>query len=169
MTNQNKQTTSQGEFAKTFPEEFRQRVISIDLRKLSRVRDEDQDDVNFLKILWQNFLEKEYDPACGRCFDEMIKDFRSLQRSFIDLDGKEKRNMMLAKLIPEIERREILELNLIEQAKALATDGTMDYLCMIWQKAIDPHFSKDSDHGLTMVLKTLKEIKPALLQLELEA
>lgn len=72
----------------------------------------------------------------------------------------------IANLIPAEYRKEILELNIIEKAVAIAGDPNMDYLSTIWKDYIEPDFEPDCPLCFTRVLKNFKNLKPTLIELE---
>lgn len=75
----------------------------------------------------------------------------------------------LAALIEREYRKEILELNMIQQAQAVMTNPTMQYLCTIWKAYIEPDFEPDCNMCCSRVLKNFKAMKKDLIALELES
>ena len=75
----------------------------------------------------------------------------------------------LAEQIPAEYRREILELNMIQQAVASNTNQTMLYLTTIWKNFIEKEFEPDCNLCCGRVLKNLKAMQPDLIALEKES
>lgn len=75
----------------------------------------------------------------------------------------------IALLIPAEYRREILELNMIDNAIANNTDATMGYLGVIWKNYIEPDFSPDCNLCYGRVLTNFKAMKKTLCELEQES
>lgn len=75
----------------------------------------------------------------------------------------------IAELIPAEYRREILELNMIDNAIATNTDATMGYLGVIWKNYIEPDFSPDCNLCYGRVLTNFKQMKKTLCELEQES
>jgi hypothetical protein len=75
----------------------------------------------------------------------------------------------LAKLIPDEYRREILQLNMITNAKGSASDPNMHYLATIWKNYIEPGFSPDCGLCYGRVLENMKHLQPVLIELEQES
>ena len=75
----------------------------------------------------------------------------------------------IAMLIPAEYRKEILELNMIENATAIAGNESMHYLAVIWKNYIEPDFSPDCNLCYARVLKNLKQMKSIFIELEKES
>jgi hypothetical protein len=75
----------------------------------------------------------------------------------------------IAKLIPPEYRREILELNMIDNAVAQHTNSSMHYLGVVWKNYVEKEFTPDCNFCYARVLRNFKAIKPILIQLELES
>jgi len=72
----------------------------------------------------------------------------------------------IAALIPAEYRKEILELNMIDEAQAIGTDGSMQYLGVIWKNYVEPDFTPDCNMCYGRVLTNFKQIKKSLIELE---
>lgn len=75
----------------------------------------------------------------------------------------------IASLIPANYRKEILDLNVIETAQPIATDGGMQYLATIWQNYIAPTEVINCPLCYQRVLKNFKELLPVIADLEKES
>lgn len=74
----------------------------------------------------------------------------------------------IADLIPEEYRKEILELNMIDQAVANATDPTMYYLGTIWKNYVEPGFTGDCNLCYGRLLDNYKQLKKVFIEMEKE-
>lgn len=72
----------------------------------------------------------------------------------------------IAALIPAEYRKEILELNMIDQAQAVGSDATMQYLGVIWKNYVEPDFSPDCNLCYGRVLENFRNLKKILIELE---
>lgn len=72
----------------------------------------------------------------------------------------------MAELIPAEYRKEMLELEMIDRAIPNNTDTAMHYLGIIWKNYIEPGFDPTCNYCYARVLKNLKQLKPALVELE---
>lgn len=77
----------------------------------------------------------------------------------------------LAKKIPESYRREILQLNMINNAVTVSSDSNMDYLFTIWKNFIEPDGSLSKDCGLCLerIRNNYVQMQPIFIELEREA
>ena len=75
----------------------------------------------------------------------------------------------IAQLIPGEYRREILELNMIDNAVAIANNPDMNYLGVIWKNYVDSGFTGDCNLCYGELLKNLKALKGTLIELENES
>jgi hypothetical protein len=75
----------------------------------------------------------------------------------------------IAQLIPAEYRKEILELNIIENAQAISSNESMLYLVAIWKNYVEPDFSGDCNLCLGRVLTNLKNMLPTFVELEKES
>lgn len=71
----------------------------------------------------------------------------------------------IALQIPAEYRKEILLTNMIAEAKATATDASMNYLGVIWKNYVAP---EDLTCGLCLerILKNYRELLPVFVELE---
>lgn len=76
---------------------------------------------------------------------------------------------LIAARIPANYRKEILELEIIQNAAPIATDGGMQYLATIWQTYIAPQETINCPLCYERVLKNFKELLPILADMEKEA
>lgn len=74
----------------------------------------------------------------------------------------------IAELIPAEYRKEILELNMIENAVANDTNQSMHYLVVIWKNYVEPNFEPDCNLCRGRVLKNFRGLKSELIELEKE-
>lgn len=74
----------------------------------------------------------------------------------------------IADRIPAEYRKEILDLNMINQANAIAGDTHMYYLMTVWKNYIEPSFEPDCNLCLARVLKNFKLLKQHFINLEQE-
>ncbi|MGE9312879.1 hypothetical protein ACLOAU_14625 [Niabella sp. CJ426] len=72
----------------------------------------------------------------------------------------------IAKMIPSEYRKEILEMDMIANAQATASDNTMYYLATIWKNYIEPTFQGDCNLCYARVLNSYKQLFPDLIELE---
>lgn len=72
-------------------------------------------------------------------------------------------------LIPAEYRKEIIDLQLVEKAKAQTTDGTMQYLGVIWKNYIEPDYDPVCNHCCIRVLDNLKLMLPVMIEIERES
>ncbi len=75
----------------------------------------------------------------------------------------------LAEQIPAEYRREILELNLIDNAVAIAGNESMHFLGAAWKTYIDPEWEPDCNLCYGKVLKNFKAMKETMITMEQEA
>lgn len=75
----------------------------------------------------------------------------------------------LAKLIPNEYRKEILELDMINEAVAQHGNPTMQYLGIIWKNYIEPTFEPNCNLCYSRVLNNLKGMLNDLIELEKES
>lgn len=75
----------------------------------------------------------------------------------------------IAASIPGEYRREILQMNLIDKAQAVAADPSMHYLATIWKNYIDPTFTPDCPLCYGRVLNHFKALKLDFIELEKQA
>lgn len=73
-----------------------------------------------------------------------------------------------ARLIPDEYRKEIIELDLVNKAKAQTTDGTMNYLGVIWKNYIDPGYELTCNSCCDKVLKAFRLMLPIFINIEKE-
>lgn len=74
----------------------------------------------------------------------------------------------IAQLIPQEYRKEILELNVINSAQAIAGNESMQYLEVIWKNYVEKDFEPDCNLCHTRVLKNFHAMKNDLIKLERE-
>lgn len=72
----------------------------------------------------------------------------------------------IAKQIPDEYRKEILELNMIDNAKATAGDQPMHYLVVIWQNYIEKDFDAECNLCRSRVLTNMRAMRNELIELE---
>lgn len=74
----------------------------------------------------------------------------------------------LAEMIPAEYRKEILELNIISKAQAIAGNSSMYYLFTIWKNYVETSadLSLDCNMCLSRILHNYAEIQPELIELE---
>lgn len=72
----------------------------------------------------------------------------------------------IAQLIPAEYRKEMLELNMIDSAIAVAGDQAMHYLVVIWTNYIEYDFKPDCNLCRGRVLTNFKAMKKDLIELE---
>lgn len=77
-----------------------------------------------------------------------------------------KRLQQIANLIPEEYRKEILEMNIIEQAQAVATNPSMQYLGVIWKNYVELDFDPSCNLCYTRVLDNFRGLKKTFLAME---
>jgi len=75
----------------------------------------------------------------------------------------------IAQLIPAEYRKEILELNMIDSATAIAGNMNMHYLAVIWKNYIEPSFSPDCPLCYSRVLQNFRQLKSILVKMEQDA
>lgn len=75
----------------------------------------------------------------------------------------------VAALIPTNYRREMLNLEVIQNAQPIASDGPMQYLATIWQNYIAPNEVINCPLCYQRVLNNFKELLPVLAELERES
>lgn len=72
----------------------------------------------------------------------------------------------LAERIPAEYRKEILEMNMIQEAQGSNTNSTMMYLVVIYKNYIEPTFSPDCNLCCGRALDAFKLMLPYLVELE---
>lgn len=72
----------------------------------------------------------------------------------------------IAALIPAEYRKEILELNMIDNAVAQSSDNNMHYLATIWKHYVEPDFTGDCNLCYGRVLDNYKAMKKHLVEME---
>lgn len=75
---------------------------------------------------------------------------------------------LIAELIPAAERAELLELNVIANAKGIADDQNMHHLMVIWRTYIETDIG-NCPLCVNRVLKNFRELQSTLIQLEKES
>lgn len=73
-----------------------------------------------------------------------------------------------ARLIPDEFRKEIIELDLVNTAKAQIEDGTMNYLGTIWKNYIEPGYELTCNACCVKVLKAFRLMLPVFFAIEKE-
>lgn len=121
-----------------------------------------KDYVARIVAIYKEYFDAGFDERCPYCHDRMIKYFkRKREKQAL----KDKEASRLALKIGEAERREILELSLIDIANAQHNDQAMYYLKKAWIKFVNPNFRSDCDRCLPFVLDQFREMKPFLEKL----
>lgn len=72
----------------------------------------------------------------------------------------------LAAKIPEEYRKEIVELQIIDKAQAVASNESMIYLATIWKNYIDASLDPKCGLCYERVLKNFRKMKPAFIALD---
>lgn len=72
----------------------------------------------------------------------------------------------IAAQIPNEYRKEMLELNMIDHAVAVADNQAMHYLVVIWQNYIERDFEPECNKCRSRVLNNMKAMKKELIALE---
>lgn len=72
----------------------------------------------------------------------------------------------IAKLIPAVERREILKQGMISSAQPTTANATMLYLAKLWKKHIDYNIEVDCNFCMQTVLNNYTQIAAELVELE---
>lgn len=74
-----------------------------------------------------------------------------------------------AEKIPAHDRKEIIETNMIDQARPLATDKCMEHLCIIWVEYIEPGFDITCNACRERILKVFRRMKPVLIKMQYDS
>lgn len=74
----------------------------------------------------------------------------------------------IAELIPAEYRKEIIQLNMIDSAHAIAGDPSMHYLAVIWKNYVEHDFTPDCNLCLSRVLDNFKAMKATFVEMAKE-
>lgn len=72
----------------------------------------------------------------------------------------------IAAQIPDEYRKEMLELNMIDDAVAVENNQPMHYLCVIWKNYVEADFEPECNLCRSRVLKNMRAMKNEFIQLE---
>lgn len=76
------------------------------------------------------------------------------------------RLQQIADLIPSEYRKEILEMNIVEEAQAVATNPSMQYLGVIWKNYVERDFDPQCGLCYTRVLDNFRALKKTFIAME---
>jgi hypothetical protein len=77
-----------------------------------------------------------------------------------------RRIQQIAELIPAEYRKEILEMNIIDEAQAVASNPSMQYLGVIWKNYVERDFDPQCGLCYTRVLENFQALKKTFLAME---
>lgn len=75
----------------------------------------------------------------------------------------------IADLIPAIDRKQILDENVIAKALPIEGDVNMHYLVTVWKIYIEPGFIETCNSCRNRVLENYRQLQPLLVAMELES
>lgn len=75
----------------------------------------------------------------------------------------------IAALIPAVERKEILEQNMVGKARPDLGNKNMQYLSNVWKKHVDCNLDTSCPLCMVTVLNNYSQILPSLIKLEKES
>lgn len=79
------------QIAGLIPAEYRKEIL--DLQMIERAVAKDGDEcMHYLNVIYKNYIDPEHDPTCNLCHARVLKNFRNLKQTLIEL---EKNNNLL--------------------------------------------------------------------------
>lgn len=76
------------------PASYRKEILELNLIDTAIAR-ADNGDMNYLATIWQQYVEKDFDPSCNLCYSRVLQNFKNLKLVMIQM---EKNDKMLSEL-----------------------------------------------------------------------
>ena len=76
---------TQEQLAKMIPAEYRKEILMTNMIAKAQAFAGDHS-MFYLFTIWKNYIEPDLDAGCGKCFERILSNFKTLQPLFIKLE-----------------------------------------------------------------------------------
>lgn len=73
------------EIAAKIPAEYRKEMLELNLID-DAVATEASEAMHYLVVMWQNYVEKDFEPSCPLCLSRVLKNMKAMKKHLIELE-----------------------------------------------------------------------------------
>lgn len=73
------------ELAALIPQEYRKEILDLDMIESASATAESSN-MHYLIVVWQNYIEKDFQPDCNLCLGRVLDSFKQMKKSLIELE-----------------------------------------------------------------------------------